>query len=359
MDNGAETLRKMIALGRDGGVSPLEQATEVAGASIGRTARQLYDVEADFDAPNAVELTLQEVLAGVPDPGLLFVVGIGAEQKGLLCLDGLLINALIEVMTGAQDNQVFREARAPTNVDAVLSQDFCTAFLERFSSAFAEISDLPDLTLLQSETDARKLAFVLDKAGYGVIGGTVSFQAGIRGGALSLALPMTVWAGGSVQHDPAVDPDWSKRLRENVMASPLGMRAVLETLNLPLGQALSLSAGDELPISAAALSDITLVSTDGIGRYQGRLGQVNGRKAVCISGVVTKSGVVSGESLTPPTPKSLAGGGPAGAGSEDRNRHDGLSSASPERWDTSDRDPSLVNDGALVSPGLDASEDRI
>lgn len=289
MNNGAATLCKMMKRKSAGDSPALMQACPCLGLALGKITRQLFDVNVDFEPADGVELSLNAVLQAAPEPGLLVVIQTPDGRKGLLTLDGMLINALVELMTGASDRAVYKQARVPTLIDIALCKEFCTSLLDTYPGELAKGVGqvaLPKLMWSQSEVEAVKLAFILENTPIRRMSGRVSFQDGLRGGELSLAMPVDVWAAtGSIK--PALQEDgWKAKLTENVLNSRLPLRANLETIEMPLIDALSLKSGDFLQISAFALSDLGLSSLDGQVLLHGRLGQENGKKAIC----VTRSG---------------------------------------------------------------------
>lgn len=288
-----ETIRKMIALADgDGDNSGLASAAEALDLATARTARQLFDIKAGVRDVTVGQNSLAELLESRPDPSLMLLVNGPDGQRGLLTIDGLLINALVEIATGAGDKQVYRVARRATMIDIALVREFCETLLHLLPAEVAQLAlqpVLPSLTLGHHEVDPVKLAFVLDKGRYAVIAAEVGFQEGIRGGGISLALPVAFWAPKGGERAGNRRP-FAAAMTSNLAASPLRLRAVLETVPLPLGRALSLRVGDCLPINSASLSDLVLVAVDGTKVLKGRLGQKGGKKAISVSEILLEGG---------------------------------------------------------------------
>ncbi|MCA8870000.1 MAG: FliM/FliN family flagellar motor switch protein [Rhodobacteraceae bacterium] len=292
MPASGDTLRKMIALTDGSGDNGLTSAAEALDLATARTARQLFDIKAGVRDVIVGQNSLAELLESRPDPSLMLLVNGPNGQRGLLTIDGLLINALVELATGAGDKQVYRVVRRPTMIDIALVGEFCETLLKLLPSEVAELAlqpVLPHLSLGPHEVDPVKLAFLLDKGRYAVIAAEVGFQEGIRGGGISLALPVAFWMPKGGGQTGNAQP-FADAMTRNLAASPLRLRAVLETVPLPLGRALSLGVGDCLPINSASLSDLTLVAVDGTKVMKGRLGQKAGKKAVSVSEILLKGG---------------------------------------------------------------------
>ena len=277
---------KMIALANGGGSSVMGNVEPCLNLAFGKLARHLFDVDATIEGAQTGEYTLSSVLDSAPDPGLLIVIDTPEGAKGLLSLDGLMVNALVELMTGASERSVFKRARVPTQIDIALCQEFCIELLSGFSGECAKAApdgEFASLTWVDTETEAKKLAFVLENIPMGTVSGQASFQNGLRGGAISLTLPLSIWGGRKKPKPGKKDNLWGSSLMANVMSAPLKLRADLETISLPLEDAMALCVGDVLEISPFSLSDISLVAGNGVEVFTGRLGQDNGKKAISIN----------------------------------------------------------------------------
>ncbi|MCB1368703.1 MAG: FliM/FliN family flagellar motor switch protein [Rhodobacteraceae bacterium] len=282
MESGENIIRRKIAAIGDGAAPPagLLMALETA---LGKVAREMFDVDAAFEAVAPGDGDLASLLKTVPQPGLLMVLGTAGGAGGLICLDPLMVNAMVELMTGAGPKQVYRTPRVPTQIDAALCRDFVAALGRQLaieSQALPGAPMVPALSLTGHETDAARLAYGLAQGRYGMFSGKLAFQGGIRGGEILLALPLAML--GTAR---AVMPggQWAAAMSAAVTGAPFAMRAVLDRVAMPIGQALDLKAGDLVPVPASALSDLTLESISGEVLFRGRLGQKDGRKAVCLT----------------------------------------------------------------------------
>ncbi|MFT4715346.1 MAG: flagellar motor switch protein FliM [Paracoccaceae bacterium] len=286
MADEVSTLQKMMTR-KTHAVSPvLAQVGSCFEMALSKAVRQLFDVNAGFEPADNMELLQKAVLDAAPTPGLLVVIKTPDGRTGLLTLDGMLVNALVELMTGASDRAVYKQARVPTVIDVALCKEFCGLLLKLFPNELAKVVGqvvLPNLTWSETEVEAVKLSFILENSAMLRLSGMVSFQDGIRGGEISLALPTSTWASGGDIKPAKQDNGWAKKLADNVLNTHLPLRANLETLHMPLSAALALRPGDHLAISSFALSDLGLSSLDGSVILHGRLGQENGKKAICVT----------------------------------------------------------------------------
>lgn len=303
MTSGDNIIRRKIAASGDGAPLPAGLSEAIATA-LGKVTREMFDADAAFEAAAPGDGDLASLLQSVPEPGLLMPLAGGGGTGALICFDPDMVNALVELMTGAGPDQVFRTPRVPTLIDAALCRDFTAAFCRQLaieSRVLAASPSVPDYTLQGHETDAARLAYGLAQGRYGIFSGKVAFQGGVRGGTILLALPLAVL---SVAATSVPGGQWGTAMSAAIVGAPFGMRAVLDRVALPIGQALNLKAGDLIPVPASALSDLALESIDGEVLFKGRLGQKDGRKAVCLTLACLSE--PPDEPLQPPSPQLLA-----------------------------------------------------
>jgi len=282
-------LRRMIRAANGGGAdddSPLPAALALAA---GKAAQQLFDADGGFEDAAESLTNGADVLAQPPEPVLLMLPETGAGRRGLMWFDPVLVNALVEMMTGAPDRMVYLDRRVPTQIDMALCRDFARAFLHELGAALA---GAPPLDFTRQETDHRKLKYTLEEGPYRMITGRIEFQNGLRGGDMGLALPVDLWQPQAVHSEDGDAAEWSAALAENVGQAPLGLVAELAVVSMPVARAIALRPGDIVPVPAASLSDLTLMTSDGVHLFKGHLGQKDGNKAVSLShgapGVILK-----------------------------------------------------------------------
>jgi len=282
-----DVLRKMIALATAVESPVFAAADKVMAQALGKAARARYDIEAVLNDVQTGQSGLLDLLGTAPQPGLLMVIDTAHGDKGVAWFDPQLVNAVIELETGAPDDSVLLGARQPTRIDAALSREFLLPVLAEFaneSNRQADEAILPDLRVGRHETDPQQLVYALETGIYGWVSGNFRFQDDIRGGGFMLALPMAVWAQGGGARPSAIDPVWHRSLAENLLSAPYRLDAVLDVIDMPLSRAMTLQVGDVLAVSGAALSDLKLMTLNGKVALHGRLGQMRAKKAVSITG---------------------------------------------------------------------------
>ncbi len=284
MENGGATLRKMIDRAGEDDTPILSHAVGALDMALGKVAREVFDCDVVLKDGEVGQVTLKAMLDSAPKPGLLVIVK-AAGCMGILTLDGMLINGLVELMAGASDRAVYKQPREPTLIDIALCREFCDRLLAEFPGKLAALSGqngICDLVWQDPETDASRLAFVLEDRPLVRLSGKVDLQNGLRGGDFSMSLPIEVWQNGGSKRTGAPDSGWCRDLARNVLASVMPLRANLDSIEMPLARVMALKPGDLLEISAFTLSDLHLVTLQGTPVLRGRLGQENGKKAIAI-----------------------------------------------------------------------------
>ncbi len=277
-------LRQMVTPLHAGPDRMAPHVHDAAETAVGKAARELFDIRATFDTPRVARLSRADLLAALPQPLMAWPLPARRAPFGLLALDTLLVNALVELATNAPDALVFRDQRLPSAIDAALCRPFCARFVELLIGGFSDDPHLPDLPAMNPEhheTDPHRLTYQLDQGDHDMFSASVSFQDGLRGGVMVIALPVSLCAdqvSGSARR-----ANWRQRLEAHVASAPLALRADIEQIEMPLSRLLALARGDLLPISATALGDVSLHAGDGRILIKGRLGQKGRQKAVSIT----------------------------------------------------------------------------
>lgn len=263
------------------------------GQSVARVARETYDIEAVLEAEAHSTAGLSDVLTEADLPCLYYPLDLADGRRGLCRLDGHLVNALIEILTGAPDRAVLRDARPATRTDATLCRDF----VERVLKALADtgVVALDGAKVAAHETLAVRLYYALTPGQCTTIGGKVAFQAGIRGGGFQVSLPSDLWQPQKTAS--AAPTGWASALSASVMAANYPLRAVLDRQSLPLERLVALRPGDKLVVAQSALSMIELADLNGRVLLKGCLGQFGLRKAVRLSGALAGMAATAPESV--------------------------------------------------------------
>ncbi len=273
-ESAGSILRRMIALASDAddaaddGLDPA--ATTAFGTVLARLAQDRFDmVLAPQDVTGRLA-SLPELMELLPESGLLALIDGPGEAQGVLALDVPFFSALVEQQTMGRLKPKAPSARQPTRVDAALVADIIDSLLVNFAQEevgrfvmgygyTAFLSEVRPLALMLEETDYILLSFGAD------------MDRGTRTGAGVLAVPVgatPVAAAGSGSRTDMPAEDWSEALRTNLSEAEAPVDAVLCRLKMPIADVTKLKAGDTLPISVTALSEVRLEGAGGtlVGR---------------------------------------------------------------------------------------------
>ncbi len=221
-----------------------------------------------------------------------------AARTGLLAFSPTLTDALVEVQTIGRVDGPARPPRRPTRIDAALVQPFARAVLEGLGPLLPPDGDEPVPGALRGGSfiaGPESLSLILTARRYLRLDLELRLADGARQAGLTLILPVT--DAPLAEAAAIIDPEagWKQRLEAVTRDAPVRLEAVLPPMKIPLSRLLALKVGDLVPLEAGALATVVLHGgSSGItlrGRKRlprgaamiGRLGQLNGRRAVKIA----------------------------------------------------------------------------
>jgi flagellar motor switch protein FliM len=210
----------------------------------------------------------------------------GAEGRmGLALLDPPLLTGVIEVqMTGRVGSAAVID-RVPTPTDAAIAAGLVDAWCVAFDEAAADMttpSPCAGARFAAHLPDARSALLTLAEGEFRVMRLSLDLGSGARQGSLTLAMPVSAPAvsrkpGGADREEPL-----GVALGRILMDSPAAMEVVLHRFRLPYAAIRDMVPGDTVEIPLAALTSVSVETPDGRHLARARLGQVDGRKAICL-----------------------------------------------------------------------------
>lgn len=248
--------------------------------ALSRTADVLWDLALVAHAVDQEHLDQDGVVAQLPPEALLLLLDGPDGVVGFVTLDRDLVTGLTEVQTMLQVTQMPAEPRPFTATDAAMTAPLLDGTLERFARFLEDHPLRPQIEGFRFGAmleDARAAGMLLDAPGYMVFRATLDLALGRRRGELRLFLPERP---GARRAGPPGQPGAHE---QKMGLLPAQMRAVLGALRLPLNKAQALRPGDLLPLSPDMLDAVTLHAGPGAPVAGGRLGQINGMRAVRLS----------------------------------------------------------------------------
>ncbi|MCQ0093851.1 FliM/FliN family flagellar motor C-terminal domain-containing protein [Roseovarius sp. M141] len=240
-----------------------------------------------FDLPmivttvEQVEISQTALRAEFNDGGLLVLLDGPKGARGAVRLDDALLSALIEVQTTGRVSGRPPGGRAVTRTDAAIAAPLIDATLERAEAQLSE--EAPDhwasgFRFGVMMEDARGMSLALNAAAFHVFRMTVELGEGALPGSVAFLLPVPV-----APPPPATAPGVDKvqrTLEQSAMNAPVSMEAVLGRVSLPLTQLCGLAPGDVVPFQMDRPLQIRLETGQKHVVALGRLGQMNGMRAV-------------------------------------------------------------------------------
>lgn len=196
---------------------------------------------------------------------------------GLIVFDGALVDALIEQQTLGRISAAPRVARPVTSIDAALSSGFATSVVGKLAALCVERRDASALSGFEygkPQTDRAALSLAMAEKAYDVLRLTLDLGLGLKSGQALLMFPAIATA--EQQTPRKINPAMVALLQD----APLRLDAVLPSVRLPVKTLLGLA-----PDSVITLPDDILGRAQlRVGRQpvllKGRVGQLNGRRAI-------------------------------------------------------------------------------
>lgn len=247
--------------------------------ALSKTADVLWDLALVTQAVVVENLDQDGVIEGLQKTDLLLLLDGPDGAVGLATVDRHVLTALIEVQTIQQVTQMpIEEERGLTQTDAAMVAPLIDGALERLTVA---LTDSPMQPLIQGFRfgamleDARAAGLLLDAAGYKAFRADVDLALGRRKGRLSFILPVP-----KPKRPPDPAGQGAGPHADILSRVPARLDAVLSRVSLSLAKAQALQPGDTLSLAPDALDRVEVYAAHGQLVAKGRLGQINGLRAV-------------------------------------------------------------------------------
>ncbi|WP_417724325.1 FliM/FliN family flagellar motor C-terminal domain-containing protein [Salipiger sp.] len=254
--------------------------------ALSRTADVLWDLALVTHGVSQEMLDQDGVIESLAPDVLLLLLDGPDGAIGLAAVDREVMTGLIEIQTILQVTQMPVEDRPLTQTDAAMMGPLIDGTMTRLTRYLEEHPLLPQLDGFRYGAmveDARTAALLLDAASYRMFRVSIDLALGRRRGDLLLIMPERP---GAVKHagvDSAAPADEPGPHERKMKLLPVRMDAVLGRISLPLKAAQALKPGDLLPLKPEAMDGVTLQASYGVAIAGGRLGQMNGMRAVRIT----------------------------------------------------------------------------
>ena len=284
-EGGASVLARKLAAVREGTGSNSNSATlKVLRRSLARAAADLCELPLAVIAARQLNCRPEDLSRYLADEKLLVVLDGPNGRIGAATLDAPTVTALIQQQTMGQVMGKAPTERHYTSTDAAMT----AGFIDRaFAKAVTMLEGQPDLNLFEGFRfgarieDVRSLLLGLEADDYRVIELGLDLSCGAMQGAVTLIIPEPT--AEDLGQDGAGELDFGPSLGNGMGSMRVELSADLCRMQVPVSTFSNLQIGDMLPLDQAFLYETDLVSINGQRISGGRLGQINGARAVRLS----------------------------------------------------------------------------
>jgi len=248
--------------------------------ALSRTTDLLWDLALVTQSVHVEMLDQDGVVDGLAKTDLLLLLDGPEGALGVVAVDRQVMTGLIEVQTIQQVTQMpIEEDRVVTPTDAAMVAPLIDGALAQMAESLADSPlhfQIDGYRFGAQIEDPRAASLLLDAAAYRAFRADVDLALGRRKGRVSIILPDRKPKRRNTQQaedDPGPYSDLLSRV-------PARLDAVLTRITLPLSRAGTLKPGDMLRLSPDALDRVEVFAGQGHLVAKGRLGQLNGCRAV-------------------------------------------------------------------------------
>lgn len=279
---GSTGLARKLAASKDGGAAQKASITlKALRRSLARAASEQCDLPLAVLAARQVNRVPEDLAEDLSDKDLIVVLDGPNGRLGAATMDAALVTALIQKQTIGQIMGKAPSERNYTPTDAAMTAEF----LEK---SFGKVQ-----ALLQGEKDqmifsgyrygaqvenVRSLILGLEAEDYRLISLTVDLAVGAMQGELKLILPEP-----SLEELGLSGAKTGPSLAGGMGAMRAELSAILCKVRVPLNEFSALKVGEVLPLDQAFLYETDLIDIGGQPIAKGRLGQLNGARAIRVS----------------------------------------------------------------------------
>ncbi|KIC08225.1 surface presentation of antigens (SPOA) protein [Leisingera sp. ANG-M1] len=280
--------RKLAATKEGVGALSSSLTLKALRRSVARAAADLCDLPMAVLAARQANRIPEDLAQNLSDKDLLVVLDCPHGRMGAASMDAATVTALIQQQTIGTVMGKAPDERNYTPTDAAMTSEF----LERtFTKVVAMLDGHADQAIFTGYRfgaqveNVRSLVLGMEAEDYRVIELTLDLACGAMQGVMKLILPEPTAeelqeSSGNGANGPS--------LGGNMGSIRAELSAVLCKMRVPLNEFAGLKVGDTLPLDQAFLYETDLLTIGGQPIAQGRLGQMNGSRAVRLNQPRTK-----------------------------------------------------------------------
>ncbi|MEO0944687.1 MAG: FliM/FliN family flagellar motor C-terminal domain-containing protein [Pseudomonadota bacterium] len=275
MSDTATVLRRKVGLaqaGSDGGPNVVDAALRL---SIPRAADELLSMDVLVVSVAHGTSGKASLLDGIDETDLVYLIEAG-ERRGICKVSSGLLAALTEMQMSGRITSSAPPSRAPTRTDGIVAAQIIDTWMAAAVAMLEADGRADDLVFfefkrLNSVLNRRNTDLTIDPCTFSTVQIELSLGGGAKTGTLSFAVPEGCGSTAS---------DVSELVMKHLPTLEAKMRAVLLPLPLNVDRARKLAKGDLLELPADCLSALRIEGLDGRLIGSGKLGQLNGYRAV-------------------------------------------------------------------------------
>ncbi len=246
--------------------------------ALSRTADLLWDLALVTQGVTQEMLDQDGVIEALRPGELLLLLDGPDGAVGLVSIDREVMTGVIEVQTIQQVTQIPVDSRPLTPTDAAMMAPMIDGTLQRLVENLEGHPICPQLEGYRFGAmieDARGASLLLDAASYRLFRVSLDLALGRRRGEIQIVFPERDVRGGLFGRTDEPGP-----YERHVKLLPARLDAVLTRVRVPLSKVRALKAGDLIPLPPEVLDGVELLAGEGKIVTRGRLGQLNGMRAV-------------------------------------------------------------------------------
>ena len=249
--------------------------------SVARASDDLFGLALGVIAIRQALILVDEATDLLSDDDLLLVLDCPNGISGVAALSGPLVAALVQQQTMGRVLDSAADPRGFTDTDAALSAPLIEGVLPRTLDLLeqeTEQSCFQGIRFGARGEDVRSVVLGLRAKRYRQFTMSLDIALGQHQAQLTLLLPNPE----EVEAPPPEDEETraAKAAQSPMMEVETDLRAVLARFRLSLDELNALKVGDTLPLSRERLDDTALITVTNRVVARGRLGQMNGHRAV-------------------------------------------------------------------------------
>lgn len=268
--------------------------------ALSRTADVLWDLALVTQGVSQEFLDQDGVIDSLGENDLLLLLDGPDGALGLATVDREVMTGLIEVQTIQQVTQLPVDDRPLTPTDAAMMAPLIDGTMMRLVENLDGHPLTPQLTGFRFGAmleDPRTASLLLEASSYRMFRVAIDLALGRRRGDLQLIFPERIVSAETEGSDDHPGPHEQK-----MKLLPAQMHAVLTRVTIPLSMARNLRPGEVIPLPSNVVDGVELIAGDQRVVAKGKMGQLDGMRAVRLTWpelpAAGSSGASAGESAT-------------------------------------------------------------